>query len=547
MVENAVQGSEVERAKDVLREFEDVKQNRSQLESDFREIAERLKPEHAQFWFGSQAATQQPKQFSKKHVDVSGVIALERFVAIFNSISTPFQSRWHLLKASDPVLNRKRRVQLYFDEVTSLLFKERYASRAGFAEVQLENYESIGLYGNGAKFVDAPFDQGRSGLRYIGVPFHSIWFRVDIQGRVDGVFRRLNYTPRQAAQQFDVEKLPEIIQRKLDDPRSKDHDTFEFIHFVGPQDDDEFPFESVYVSREGPQIVDEGGFRSWPFPIGRYTRASGSVYATGPAMKVLGSLRTADQIKIDALKAGQRATTPVLLAKDDDAADWFNLTPGAVNGGAISEDGKRLVDVLPSGNPQFAQDFYESERRDIADGFLTTLFSILTQTPEMTATEVVQRTQEQGALLSPVMSRQQTEDLGPMIERELELLAFQGMLPEMPPEMEEAQGEFEIEFASPLALSQRAGEVSGFMRLAEFALNAVQLTGDSSHIRRLNFESALPEIAEIQRVPARWLRSNEEVEELAAQDRQQQQVQQAADVAPAAAGLLKQLREGGGG
>ena len=543
MVENAVQGGEIDRAKDILREYEDVKQNRSQLENDFREISERLKPEHAQYWFGSQAATQQPQQFSKRHIDVSGVIALERFVAIFNSIATPFQSRWHLLKASDPALNNKRRVNLYFDQLTSTLFKQRYAARAGFAEAQLENYESIGLYGNGVKFLDDPREQGRRGVRYMGVPFHSTWFRVDVQGRVDGVFRRLNYTPRQAAQEFSVERLPELIQRKLDDPRSKDHDTFEFIHFVGPQDDEQFPFESVYVSVEGPQIVEDGGFRSWPFPIGRYTRSSGNVYATGPAMKVLGSLRTADQIKIDALKAGQRATTPVLLAKDDDAADWFNLTPGAVNPGTISEDGKKLVDALPMGRPDFAQEFYANEKRDIADGFLTTLFSILTETPEMTATEVIQRTQEQGALLSPVMSRQQTEDLGPMIEREIELLAFQGMLPEMPPELVEAQGEFEIEYASPLALSQRAGEVSGFMRLAEFALNAVQLTGDSSHIRRLDFETALPEIAEIQRVPARWLRSDEEVQELAAQDRQRQDAQQADDVAPAAAGLLKQLKD----
>ena len=43
--------------------------------------------------------------------------------------------------------------------------------------------------------------------------------------------------------------------------------------------------------------------------------------------------------------------------------------------------------------------------------------------PQMTATEVIERTNEKGILLAPTIGRQQSEYLGPMIERELDRIA----------------------------------------------------------------------------------------------------------------------------
>lgn len=43
---------------------------------------------------------------------------------------------------------------------------------------------------------------------------------------------------------------------------------------------------------------------------------------------------------------------------------------------------------------------------------LVTLFQILTETPQMTAAEVVERTNEKGILLAPTVGRQQSEYLG---------------------------------------------------------------------------------------------------------------------------------------
>ena len=46
----------------------------------------------------------------------------------------------------------------------------------------------------------------------------------------------------------------------------------------------------------------------------------------------------------------------------------------------------------------------------------------------MTATEVLERAREKGALLAPTMGRQQSEALGPMIEREIDILVECGLM-----------------------------------------------------------------------------------------------------------------------
>src|SRR4029077_1707786 len=101
------------------------------------------------------------------------------------------------------------------------------------------------------------------------------------------------------------------------------------------------------------------------------------------------------------------------------------------------------------------------ERTLIGDAFLVTLFQILTETPQMTATEVIERTNEKGILLAPTVGRQQSEYLGPMIERELDVLGAQGLLPPMPPRLKEAKGEYQVVYTSPFSRAMRAQEAAG--------------------------------------------------------------------------------------
>jgi hypothetical protein len=254
-------------------------------------------------------------------------------------------------------------------------------------------------------------------------------------------------------------------------------------------------------------------------------------------MHVLPALKTLNAEKTVFLKQGHRAADPVLLTHDDGVIP--NTRPGAFNPGGMNADGRPLIGVLPSGDIQISKEMMQEERQLINDAFLVSLFQILTESPQMTATEVIERINEKGILLAPTVGQQQSGYLGPLIERELDLLADMGLLPPMPPRLREARGEYQVVYTSPLAKAMRAGEASGWMRLQQELRETFAVTQDPSLFDRLDYDAAVPDLANIHSVPERWLASDEDVAVKRQNRVKQQQIQQQIQAAPAAAAMMK--------
>jgi hypothetical protein len=256
-------------------------------------------------------------------------------------------------------------------------------------------------------------------------------------------------------------------------------------------------------------------------------------------MFVLPSIKTLNAEKKDFLTQGHRAGVPVLLTTDDGIVD-FSMRPGALNKGGWSPEGHPLVGTLPAGDIAITDKMMDEDRALINGAFLVDLFKVLLDDPKIySATQVVEMMSQRGILIAPSIGRQQSEYLGPMTERELDVLADQQLLPPMPPRLREAQGEYKIVYASPLARDQRSQEVAGFTRTLDLANNIAQTTGDPSILDRFDFDTALPEIANIQSTPERWMADDE----LMAQKRQQRaklmQQQQQIQALPAQAAMVK--------
>ena len=303
------------------------------------------------------------------------------------------------------------------------------------------------------------------------------------------------------------------------------------------------PFYECYVSITGKQVVREGGYFTFPYAISRYMTTPGEVYGRSPAMFALPSIKTLNEIKKTLLKQGHRSADPVLLAHDDGVLDSFSMKPGAINPGGLSADGRMLVQPLPVGNPVLGNAEANEERQTINDFFLVTLFQILVQTPEMTATEVIERAREKGSLLSPTMGRQQSESLGPQIERELDIAIREKLLPPMPPALIEAKGEYSIRYDSPLSRMARAEEASGLMRLLDYTINIVNVTRDSSPLDHFDWDTIVPELSDIHAVPVKWRNSMQKIQALRDQRAQQAQIQQMIQAAPAASSVMKTVME----
>jgi hypothetical protein len=261
------------------------------------------------------------------------------------------------------------------------------------------------------------------------------------------------------------------------------------------------PFSSYYVSIEGNCLMaPERGYRNFPYAVSRYDQTPGEVYGRGPAMLVLPSLKTLNAQKITFLKQGHRAADPVLLMADDGIVG-MDMRPGAQNKGGVTSDGKPLVHTLPTGDIQITIEMMQEERGIVDDVFLVSLFKVLSEHPNMTATQVIELVNEKGMLVAPTLGRQHTEYVGGMVERELDLLSEMGMLDPMPPRLREAMGAYEVTDTSPLSLAARAGEAAGFLRTVEQVRELVNITQDMSLLDPFDFDVATPEIARINNTP----------------------------------------------
>jgi hypothetical protein len=541
-----------ERAQAIIQRYESTLASRGTLDTQCEEIARRILPNYVgTFHDKDHYRTRQAAQPNTQEMyDATGALALTRFAAAMESMLTPRNSQWHSLQPSDNSLKKRRTVQLWFEELTQTLFKYRYAPNANFASQQHENYMALGAFGSGTMFIDKLQARYGAGLRYRAVHLGEVHFCENHQGIIDTVIRRFTLTARQAVQKFP-QGLPEKILNAAKD--QKQYDTpFPFIHYVTPREDynpgrldaSGMAYQSEYVSIEGKGLLADEGYSSFPYAISRYVIAPGETYGRSPAMLVLPSLKVLNEQKKTVLKQGQRVVDPVLLAHDDGVLDNFSMRAGALNYGGVSADGKPLVHVLPTGNIAVCKDLMDDERAVINDAFLVTLFQILTETPEMTATEVIERTREKGALLSPTMGRQQSESLGPMIEREVDLLQQQKLISPMPDILRQAQGQYTVEYDSPLSRAQKAEGISGFFRFVDWVQTYIGVTGDKRPLDFLNWDEAAPEILRGQAVPVKWVNALETVQALRQQQAQAAQQQQLVDAAPALASVAKPLMAG---
>lgn len=536
----------------IMQLFAELQTWRNTFAIQWEESAELILPNYRNtFYYNNFNWPGQKK--TQRQVDASGMMALHRFGAILDSLLTPRNLLWHGLEADDPYVMKDRQTRLWFEEVSRRLFKLRYAPIANFSSQNQQNYQSLGAFGTGNLLVDKYQGiSGELGLRYKAIPLGEMFLRENHQGQIDGFVRWFRLTARQAIQKFGkTNRLPETVIQAAE---KNSENPYDFLHAVYPNNEYDrgfidhrgMKYKSCYVSIEGRALLNESGYYSFPVATSRYEQAPGEVYGRGPAQMVLPALKTLNAEKTTFLKQGHRAADPVLLGTDDGLIDP-NFRPGAFNKGGMSADGKKLVDILPTGEIQISEKMMEEEKALIDSAFLVDLFKVLLSDPKIfTATQIVEMASQRGILIAPTVGRQQSEYLGPMIDRELDLMAQMRLLPPMPPRLREAKGSYHVKYSSPLSREMRAQEAAGLNKTLETITPVVNITQDPSPLDRFNWDKIVPQIAEINSVPESWMASDDEVKQKQEARAQAQQQQQQIQALPGAAALMK-AKQGQGG
>lgn len=534
------------KAQEFITRHTKLEQNRSTFEQHWQEIAERILVRKAEFTKGKQPVTNvtRGEKRSEKVFDATASLAVDRFSAAMESLLTPRNARWHKLRPINEALRENIEVQQYLDEVTRVIFANRYAPTANFASQANEVYTDLGAFGTGVIFVEDNYGRG---LRYSSVPLEQSYPIFDAWGRLIGFHRDFELEAHQIVREFGKDNVPAQIASAAEHaPMTR----FRLLHVVrerGEYDPSRkdyrgMKFMSCYVSYTGTAILREKGYRTMPYMVTRYTTSTKEDYGRSPAMTVLPTIKTLNEMKKTVLRGAQKMVNPPLMMTEDGAMRSFDLREGAMNVGALDAQGNQLVKSLDiKGNIGLGIDLMQAEQKTVNEAFLVTLFQILVETPAMTATEAMLRAQEKGALLAPTMGRQQSEFLGPMITREIDILAHADAFPPMPDVLLKAGGEIEIEYESPIMLAQRAGEGVAILNTLQAVTPLAQV--DPSVLDPFDLSESARILAEVNGYPAKALRSAEDIAARKAQQAQAEQAQQLLAAAPVAAGAVKDLAQ----
>lgn len=531
---------------DILRHHAQLEAERSNFNLLWQEVAERVLPDHG--WFQNQQVTQGEKRTQRQY-DSTAMIAAERHASAIDSLMTPRASKWHRITASITDLNDDDEVREYFDRVEEILFRERYSPGADFAGQVHDVYLSGGVFGNAALFVE---DRVGGGLRYRSVPLNELYFSVDAWGLVDTVHRQFELTARAAVQRYgDI--LPGQITAEADkNPLRK----FKFLHCIKPNPDvnprNPWAFVSYEIAMEPRTMLRQGGYASWPMPVYRYQIAPGEWYGRGWACQVLPEIKMLNAARKAIIKGAEKVVNPPLLLHDDGGLSVGthgkgltpDLTPGGLNYYGISEDGRPLIQPLVTGaRIDIGLEMIRAMQSTINDAALINLFQILVDAPQMTATEVRARMQEKGQLIAPTVGRAQSEFLGRLIDREIDILARQNMLPPMPDALIEAQGEYRIEYDSPLNRLQKIEEVQAVDVWLQGLAPLINIAPEIAD--NIDTDELARHRARVMGVPEKIL-ANRDVMAAQRQARAQQQAaQQAAASAPDLSAAVKNVAEAG--
>lgn len=533
---------DVDLIREVLADHEAMKQARQSFEAQWDQVTEAALPRYRKF---SQASANSPgEKRTQEQFDSTPILALRHFAAAMDSMITPRTQKWHGLTVANPELRDLPAVKAYLEQVTDALFAHRYRWRANFASQSGASYIGYGAYGAGGLMVDEVLGQG---IRYRNLRMNRLWFAEDAYGVVNKAHILWTLTARQAAEKWGTGNLPLFIRNAID--RNDLERRFDFLHAIRPRRDREhgkvdgrnMPIQSVWLPLDAEtQIVEHSGFRVFPVAIGRFYDADDSAYGYSPAMEALPDVRMLNRMEKTNIKGAEKAVDPPLILPDDGALEAFDLRAGALNFGYMNSNGTPLIQPLNLGkNVPMGMDYANQKRESINLAFYVTLFQILVDNHQMTATEVLQRAQEKGILLGPTMGRVQSEQLGAQISRELDILDHAGVLPPMPPELEEEGGLVDIEYNSPLNQAMRADEGANVLRWAEASAPFIQ--ADPNAARAMNAEAIVRGLGDVFSVPQKYLRTQEEVGAMDQAAAEQQQAAQLLEAAPVAAGAAKDL------
>lgn len=509
--------------KKLIQRFKMAETERANFTNHWQEIAQVMSPAGAVFTNNN---VSQGSKDTRKIYDTTGTHANELLSSGFFSLLTSPTVPWFTLLTSDRILNDMREVQIWLNDVSRIMAHEIQRPQTGFTTAMHEFYLEYGAYGNGTMFVTEKADM--SSLLFMSLPLAECFYIENDEGFVDTLIRRYNRTAHQLVEHFGEAAVSESVRKAIDGGQIETK--FEILHFIMPNFmaglhglySEELPYLSVYIEKEKMHVLSVSGFSEQPFMAARFYKMPQEIYGRGPGSTALPDLDMLQEMSKTILRGAQKMVDPPLQMPDQGFINPPNTAPGRVNY-YRSGSNDRIEPLLTGGRPDIGIDIMQMIQNRVREIFFVDQLQ-LNIGPQMTATEVLQRTEEKQRLMGPVIGRASTELLSPLLIRCFGLLARAGRLPEPPAIFLEQEARLKILYTSPIFKAQEQVAANNIMRAQQVLL---PFAGADPTIQDFFHPMRTAEVvAELFNLDPRIKRTKEEIVEV---QQQRQQAQMAAE------------------
>lgn len=533
-------GSKDPRATEAIRRYSELRQERTDFEDDWEDIARFIRPQRGGFGLDDHTTREREKPLSSVPIIAHGNFA----AGIYANITNP-ASPWGGLTTPDEDLNRWPPFAEWLDKHTRRIFTSFSPSLSSFYPAAFQAYGDLAAFGNSAGYDH--FDPGARRFIDVTLSLASVVVDIDFHGRVCEVVRKMRLTPRQAVREFGRDAVPAKVVDLADQNKSEKHTYYQHVlkndqfrpRMLGPGGK---RWLSHHVCEVDETLIRVKGYDDMPFYFPRWDVDSGEIYGTGPGTTALPASRVLQRMEDATIRAAQRAADPTKLAPDRNAVPLNGtFRPGAVVYGAIGLNGQRYVQTEDfNGNIGLTMEEKRAKVEEIQNAF----FYAVGQLSGRTGISNEENNVIQQARLrewAPHADRVMEEYASRKFEGRYRHLMRLGQI-EPPPQGTPEDAKLEIRYRSAAAAALAADEANAVRQYFADIGPMLQIKPELRH--RMSGDDFLEVLHEAQpALPQRLLVPREQAAQLAQAEAQQQQLAQAVQLAQQGGAGLRDLAQ----
>jgi len=528
---------------DIIKRFEALEgERKGSVEGIWDEIEKFVLPLRGDFY--STLNSEGEVDWRRREIyDSTAVFACQSLAASLQGNLTSPSQKWFDLRFRDDELNENDAAMEWLEDCSDRVYQA--LNESNFDIEIAEAY--LDLTGFGTSTLTEEVDEDGK-LLFSAVPVREGFFEESHKKQVYRFYRRLQWTATQIISKFGEEKVPEKI-RKLADTPDGSTQTQTIIFCIYPRDvpadldvtkpiaEKSRPFGYKYVLKVGQETLgEEGGYYEMPSFVSRWRKTAGSRWGHSPATVALADILMLNQVKEATIEAAGKAIDPASLVLESALLSDLDLQRG----------GRTVVNDIDGVRPYESGTQFDVANMEISmlvDSIRKAFFQDqleLKESPAMTATEVNVRYELMQRLLGPTLGRLKTDLLDPLIQRSFNILYRAGMLKEMPRELTAAP--LDIEYNGPLPRAQQSDTAMAIERWLMGLGEMAQVFPEALDL--VDVDKAVRTIATLRGVPAKALRSDEEIAQKRNQRNEEMQMAKTLQAAQGAGDAMKAVGDG---